>query len=67
MANVEYARLSRELVELERQLPLDKMTFPANLTRAADLRMAPLDEERLLAFYENMGLKDYNRDEWKRG
>lgn len=59
--NIENARLSRQLVELERELPLEKMTFPVNLTSAAELRMAPLDGDRLLAFYEDMGLKDMRR------
>jgi len=59
--NVENARLSRQLVELERELPLDKMTFPDNLNSAAELRMAPMDGDRLLAFYEDMGLKDMKR------
>jgi DNA polymerase-1 len=59
--NVQNARLSRELVELERELPLEKMTFPENISTAAELRMAPMDSERLLAFYEDMGLNDLKR------
>lgn len=61
MDNVENARLSRQLVELERELPLNNMTFPENVTSAAELRMAPLDSDRLLAFYQDMGLKDMKR------
>ena len=59
--NLDKARLSRQLVNLEREIPLDKMTFPGNLTSAAELRMAPLDGDRLLAFYDSMGLKDLKR------
>lgn len=59
--NVGNARLSRELVELERELPIDKMTFPDNVSSAAELRMAPLDGERLLSFYRDMGLNDLRR------
>ena len=59
--NMEKARLSRHLVDLERFIPLDKMTFPENINGAAELRMAPMDGGRLLAFYENMGLKDLKR------
>ena len=59
--NVGNARLSRELVELERELPIDKMTFPENISSAAEFRMAPMDGERLLAFYKDMGLNDLKR------
>jgi DNA polymerase-1 len=59
--NMDMARLSRQLVDLERAIPMDKMTFPGNLTSAAELRMAPLDGDRLLAFYDSMGLKDLKR------
>lgn len=59
--NVGNARLSRALVELERELPIEKMTFPENITSAAELRMAPMDGERLLAFYKDMGLNDLRR------
>jgi DNA polymerase-1 len=59
--NVGNARLSRALVELERELPIEKMTFPENITTAAELRMAPMDGERLLAFYKDMGLNDLRR------
>jgi DNA polymerase I len=59
--NMDKARLSRRLVSLEREIPLDKMTFPGNLTSAAELHMAPLDGDRLLAFYDSMGFKDLKR------
>jgi DNA polymerase-1 len=59
--NVGNARLSRQLVELERNLPMDKMTFPDNVASASELRMAPMDGDRLLAFYEEMGLRDMKR------
>jgi DNA polymerase-1 len=59
--NMDKARLSRQLVNLERDIPMDKMTFPGNLTSAAELRMAPLDGDQLLSFYDSMGLKDLKR------
>ena len=59
--NMDKARLSRKLVDLERAIPMDKMTFPDNLTSAAELRMEPMNGDRLLAFYEAMGLKDLKR------
>jgi DNA polymerase-1 len=36
-------KLSRQLVDLERAIPMDNMTFPGSLTSAAELRMAPLN------------------------
>jgi DNA polymerase-1 len=59
--NMDMARLSRQLVDLEREIPLDKMTFPSSSTSVAELRMAPLDGDRLIAFYDSMGLKDLKR------
>jgi 5'-3' exonuclease len=59
--NMDKARLSRQLVDLERAIPMDKMTFNGSFTSAAELRMAPLDGDRLLVFYDSMGLKDLKR------
>jgi DNA polymerase-1 len=55
------ARLSRVLVELRDDLSLDRMTFPAGAERASDLRMESMDEDRILAFYEEMGFQEIRR------
>ena len=60
-SNVEQARLSRVLVELERRVPLDKMTFPDGVEKVADLRMSPMDPDRLVQFFDEMGLRDLKR------
>ena len=59
--NMEQARLSRKLVELERNVPLDKVTFPEGFDKLADLRMALMDEEKMLRFFDEMGLRDLKR------
>jgi DNA polymerase I len=51
--NIEIARLSRQLVDLVRDIPREKMTFPEDFPAVADLR--------LLKFYQNMGFKDLTR------
>lgn len=56
--NIEQARLSRVLVELERNVPMDQMTFPDGIETVADLRMAPMDAEGLVQFFDEMGLRD---------
>lgn len=55
------ARLSRQLVELERNIPLDKMSLPSSFQDVEDLRMESIDSSRLLGFYRNMGFKDLER------
>ena len=90
-ANVDQARLSRVLVELDRHVPLSAMKTsdgqpllgtkrpqpvdglpPPNATDASDmpvdsfemmgdLRMQPLNPDRILAFYDQMGFKDLQR------
>jgi 5'-3' exonuclease len=51
------ARLSRRLVELERKVPLERITFPeGNLVGdVSDIRMAPIDPDRIMKFYDDMG------------
>jgi 5'-3' exonuclease len=53
----EQARLSRRLVELERKVPLEKITFPdGNLVGdVSDIRMEPIDPDRIIKFYDDMG------------
>jgi DNA polymerase-1 len=55
------AILSRELVELKRDIPYDSMSFPDGIKRVADLRMQDLDEARMVAFYDAMGFKNMKR------
>ena len=59
--NIEIARLSRQLVDLVRDIPREKMIFPEHCLSVADLRMEGLETERLLKFYRNMGFKDLAR------
>ena len=51
------ARLSRRLVELERKVPLERITFPeGNLVGdVSDIRMEPIDPDRIMKFYDDMG------------
>jgi DNA polymerase-1 len=57
-ANIDMAVLSRNLVELERNVPLDVMSFPKHVDGVSDFRMEALDKDRLLNFYEKMGFRD---------
>lgn len=57
-ANVDLARLSRKLVELERNVPLHVMSFPTHFDGVSDFRMEAFDKERLLSFYDRMGFRD---------
>jgi len=59
--NAELARLSRQLVELEREIPLHKMSLPDSFQGVNDFRMEPIDSGRLLGFYETMGFGDMKR------
>ncbi len=59
--NIHMARLSRQLVELERNVPIEDMSFPSHLTGVSDLRMEKLDPERLVKFYERMGFRDLKK------
>lgn len=56
--NVEKATLSRQLVELERNIPSESITFSSQFDTVSDFRTQPLQIERLLQFYDSMGFKD---------
>jgi len=60
-ANIDIARLSRQLVELVRDIPREAMTFPEDCLSIADLRMKGLAQERLLKFYDQMGFRDLKK------
>ena len=57
-SNLEQARLSRQLVELQRHVPMDVISFPEGINKVADLRMKPMDVDSLLDFFDEMGLRD---------
>jgi 5'-3' exonuclease len=60
-ANEQQARLSRVLVDLRRDVPMDRMTFPQGIAKVSDLQMAEFDSNRILAFYDAMGFRDLKR------
>lgn len=60
-SNEEQARLSRVLVELERRVPMELMAFPEGTDTVAELRMASMDPDRLVNFFDEMGLRDLKR------
>lgn len=60
-ANVDQAKLSRILVELERKVPMERMTFPQGIVKAGELRMEAIDGDRLMKMYDQMGFKDLKR------
>lgn len=56
------AVLSRKLVELERCIPLERLlAVPLVMTSVSNLRMEPMDGDRLLQFYNTMGFKTLQR------
>lgn len=55
------AILSRQLVELERHVPLDLVSFPDGINKVGELRMKPMDIDNLLEFFDEMGLRDLKR------
>lgn len=56
------AVLSRKLVELERCIPLERLlAVPLVMTSVRNLRMEPMDGDRLLQFYNTMGFKTLQR------
>lgn len=56
------AELSRKLVELNRTLPIDTITgFPEGFQSVEKLRVEPLDTDRILAFYDEMGFRALRR------
>ena len=68
--NEEIARLSRQLVELERNVPLNQIVCADNdepvapngtLSLLDDLRLKPIDPQRILDFYEEMGFETIKR------
>lgn len=62
MKHQDLAVLSRKLVELERAIPSDRLnSIPSPMTNVTDLRMEPLNGDRLMAFYRGMGFKTLQR------
>ena len=59
--HADMARLSRELVELERNVPGGSLVSSAPFERVDDIRMEKLNEDRLIAFYEKMGFRDLTK------
>ena len=55
------ARLSRKLVELERNVPMEAMSIPSNFKTISEFRMAAFDQDRLFKFYDRMGFRDLKR------
>jgi 5'-3' exonuclease len=56
--------ISRRLVKLETTIPIKNMTLHHDFSSVNDLRMEPRtleNEERLLQFYSDMGLRDIAR------
>ena len=60
MTNGDVARMSRELVELIRDVPEDKI-LGMNEVPVDELRMEELDEDRLLNFFKEMGFGEMKR------
>jgi 5'-3' exonuclease len=57
-ANADQARLSRVLVELDRNIPFDNMKFPDGIEKVSDLRMELMDPNGLSRFFGEMGLRE---------
>jgi DNA polymerase I len=57
-SNADQARLSRVLVELDRNIPFDRMKFPDGVEKVSDLRMELMDPNGLSQFFGGMGLRD---------
>ncbi len=60
MENAEVARMSRELVELVRDVPSENVRG-LDGDQISELRMEELNEERLLAFFKEMGFGEMRR------
>ncbi|GAX20564.1 DNA polymerase I [Fistulifera solaris] len=56
--HLEQARLSKALVTLIGDLPVEDMTFPEGQNQVSELRMEPMNENRIIAFYDEMGFRD---------
>lgn len=59
--NSDLARLSRQLVELERNLPMESMTVSTPVENVSDIYVERFDPDRLLKFYDKMGFRDLKR------
>jgi 5'-3' exonuclease len=59
--HTDMARLSRKLVDLRRNVPLDAMTFPDGVDLVAHLLIQEFNPDRILAFYDQMGFRDLKR------
>ena len=60
--SIDLARISRRLVELDREVPQESFTgFPDNDFSVSSLRMEPINFDRLLSFYDEMGFKELKR------
>lgn len=55
------AFLSRRLVELDRNVPANMMSSQQEFLDVSDLRMEPIDPDRIIAFYSAMGFNDIKR------
>lgn len=60
-SNIDQARLSRKLIELNRNIPVEQISFPKDFKSVADLHMEPINGDRLLTFYDQMGFRDLKR------
>lgn len=61
-ANIDQARLSRDLVELNRNVPHHSMIgFPDDVFSVRTIRIEPIDPDRLFQFYDEMGFKELKR------
>lgn len=56
--NIDKAILSRKLVQLEQNIPLNSIIFSSHYETVSDFRTELLQIERLLKFYDRMGFKD---------
>lgn len=60
--NRDLAILSRKLVDLERSIPRDQWTCtPEDVSDLTNLRMEPMDADRLMEFYQLMGFRELKR------
>lgn len=57
-AGQEDARLSRELVELCSNVPIEQLVGLPIKVAVSELRMEPINPGRILGFYESMGFRD---------
>ncbi len=55
------ALLSKKLVELEKNVPLEAMSIPSRFKLVSDFRMEKFNPDRLLSFYDRMGFQDLKK------